>query len=143
MKKIVLLVILFQIVSASALYAQHAVSSATWQILNLYSIKSVGNKYVINFPPEVKALENKIIELPGYMVPIKAGKTHQEFLLSVLPVQQCAFCGQGDYPPMVLIVVQKPVYYTDKAVIVKGKLVLNQLGTTAPEYSLINANINQ
>jgi hypothetical protein len=140
MKKIVIL-FLFQLGFTTALHAQHAVNSATWQLLNTFSIKTQNNKYVLYFPPDLKALGNKIIELPGYMVPIRVGKQHKEFMLSVLPVQQCAFCGSGDYPPMVLVKVDKPVPYTDNVMTVKGKLILNELGGSEPEFSLFNASI--
>ncbi len=140
MKKFIILLLL-QIGLVTALYAQHAVNSATWQLLNTFSIKSQNNKYVLYFPPDLKALGNKIIELPGYMVPLKVGKLHKEFMLSVLPVQQCAFCGSGDYPPMVLVKADKPIAYTDNVMTVKGKLILNELGGSDPEFSLINAAV--
>jgi hypothetical protein len=142
MKRIIVLLI-FQICLTCALYAQHAVSSTTWQLLNTFSVKTQNNKYVLYFPPELKALDNKVVQLPGYMVPIKVGKEHKEFMLSVLPVEQCAFCGSGDYPPMVLINMQKPVPYKDKVVIVKGNLMLNKSGANTPEFTIINANIEQ
>lgn len=140
MKKIIIL-FLFQLGFTTALHAQHAVNSATWQLLNTFSIKTQNNKYVLYFPPDLKALGNKVIELPGYMVPIKVSKQHKEFMLSVLPVQQCAFCGSGDYPPMVLVKVDKPAPYTDNVMTVKGKLILNELGGSEPEFSLFNAFI--
>ncbi len=140
MKKFILLLLL-QSGLTTASYAQHAVNSATWQLLNTFSIKSQNNKYVLYFPPDLKALGNKVIELPGYMVPLKVGKLHKEFMLSVLPVQQCAFCGSGDYPPMVLVKTDKPIAYTENVMTVKGKLILNELGGSDPEFSVINAAI--
>ncbi len=140
MKKLMLLLLL-QFGLTTTLYAQHAVNSATWQLLNTFSIKTQNNKYVLYFPPDLKALGNKVIELPGYMVPLKVGKLHKEFMFSVLPVQQCAFCGSGDYPPMVLVITDKPIPYTDHVVTIKGKLILNELGGSDPEFSLVNAAI--
>jgi hypothetical protein len=135
-------VMLFLLGLNAAVRAQHVATSATWEVLNTFSLKSVNNKYILFFPPAVTALENKAVQLPGYIVPIKVGKEHKEFMLSVLPVEQCAFCGSGNYPPMILVKMQKPIPYTDRVVNIKGRLQLNKLGDNAPEYSLIDANSN-
>ena len=126
---------------ATTAYAQQAVNSANWEILNSFSLKLQNNKYVIFYPPQLKALDNKVIELSGYMIPIKVGKNHKEFLLSVLPVEQCAFCGSGQYAPMVIIKAAKPVSYTDQVICMKGTFMLNDLGNTQHEYAMINAVI--
>lgn len=142
MKKLLLLIAI-QIAFAAAVHAQHAVSSATWQILNTYTVVAQKDKLVTFYPPPLKALDNKVIDLPGYIVPIKVGKDQKEFMLSVLPVEQCAFCGSGDYPPMVLVKLTKAVAYATSLVFVKGKLVLNYANDNQPEYTLIDASLTK
>lgn len=141
MKRIIIITLILLGFNAT-IRAQHVATSTIWDVLNTFSLKTVNNKYVLFFPPEVTALENKTVQLPGYIVPIKVGKEHREFMLSVLPVEQCAFCGSGNYPPMILVKMQKPIPYTDHVVNIKGRLLLNKTGDNAPEYSLIEANTN-
>ncbi|MFD2547165.1 hypothetical protein [Sphingobacterium suaedae] len=69
----------------------------------LYKVeKSKGQtKYIPYFPPALKALEGKHVTIRGYMVPLTTGRKHNRFLLSVLPIFQCMFCGQDGIPAMV------------------------------------------
>ena len=142
MRKRMLLITVISLLCITA-HAQHAVSSLNWQIIGTFTYKLQNNKYIISFPPPLKALDNKIIELPGYMIPTKVGKEHKEFMFSVLPVQQCAFCGSGDYPPMILVNTVKPVPYAENVMTLKGKFILNTTGNNQPEFSLINAAVVQ
>jgi hypothetical protein len=48
---------------------------------------------VPNFPTQLKALNNKLVELPEYYIPVKAESSSQEFMLAVVPYDQCAYCG--------------------------------------------------
>ncbi|MBS7567074.1 hypothetical protein KHS38_21900 [Mucilaginibacter sp. Bleaf8] len=139
--KLKLSLVAYLLFFASLTFAQHAVTSANWEILNTYSYQMQNNKSVVIYPPALKAIDNKVIELSGYLIPIKVGREHKEFLLSVLPVEQCAFCGSGKYPPMVLVKMMQPVPYSEHIIFVKGKFQLNDLGNTQHEYAMINAVI--
>lgn len=112
-----------------------------WDKINLteYRLDAKKNTYAY-FPQELASLNNKVIELPGYMLPIKAGLTHFNFMLSVLPVLQCQFCGQGDVPPMIEVQLLKGLPYSEKPIVIKGTLVLNSTDKSKPEISVIKAS---
>ncbi|TYR32159.1 hypothetical protein FXV77_20070 [Sphingobacterium phlebotomi] len=84
--------------------------------------------YTPHFPAPLAALDGKTVELQGYMIPIKSGFRHNTFMLSVLPIQQCMFCGQNGIPAMVEITLSngKKERMSDRPVTIKGKTVLNR-----------------
>jgi hypothetical protein len=117
-----------------------ALMTSTWDLLDMKSYKpSASGIYMVYFPPELKALNKKVVELPGYMIPIKSGLTHPVFMLSVLPVLQCQFCGQANIPSMVEVHVAKPALYSENPIRVKGTLVLNDVNDSQSEFILTNA----
>lgn len=114
----------------------------TWEILALKTYKqNKDGRYVPYFPPKLKGLEKKTIELPGYIIPTKAGIKHDVFALSVLPVAQCQFCGEGDIPSFVQVNMAKAINFTDKPIKVRGTLQLNDQDYNKLELILNNAEL--
>lgn len=104
--------------------------NSTWEAIDklMYKVTTQGNKkiYTPTFPAPLKALENKIVELPGYIVPLNSGRNHSTFMLSVLPVMQCQFCGTNGIPPMVEIFMKKgTIKFTEEPIKLKGKMKFN------------------
>ncbi len=105
--------------------------NSTWETINklMYKVTYKDNKtvYTPHFPDELKAIDQKTVTLPGYLVPISGGRDHETFMLSVLPVMQCMFCGQGDIPPMVEIFMKKgkKVRFTEEPIKITGTVRLN------------------
>jgi Protein of unknown function (DUF3299). len=103
----------------------------TWETINklMYKVTHKDNQtvYTPHFPDELKAIDNKTVTLPGYLVPMNGGRDHETFMLSVLPIMQCMFCGQGDVPPMVEIFMKKgeKVRFTEEPIKIKGRVRLN------------------
>ena len=91
------------------------------------------------FTKETKALANKIISLPGYMVPFENGMRGSHFMLSSLPLNACFFCGVGGPETIVEVFLLKPITYTDKPVEIKGKLFLNNSNPDKMIYILETA----
>src|SRR5690606_9481269 len=60
--------------------------NSTWEAIDkmMYRVTTEGNKkvYTAHYPPELKKLEHKIVELPGYLVPLTSGRNHSTFMLS-------------------------------------------------------------
>ena len=141
MKLVFALMLLCFALHVKAQPPQHvALMTNTWDLLDMKSYKpNASGIYVAYFPPELKALNKKVVELPGYMIPIKSGLTHPVFMLSVLPVLQCQFCGQANIPSMVEVHVTKPALYSENPVKVKGILVLNDVNDSQSEFILTNA----
>lgn len=73
--------------------------------LMMYKVTKTNGKtiYTPYFPPKLQQLNGKRVQLKGYMIPIKSGMRHNSFLLSVLPLHQCMFCGQDGIPAMVQV----------------------------------------
>jgi hypothetical protein len=122
---------------------QHvALMNDTWSLLDLKTYKpNARGVYVAYFPPELKVMNKKPVELPGYMIPVKAGFVHPVFMLSVLPVLQCQFCGQANIPSMVEVHMTKAAIYSENPVKVKGILMLNDVDDSQSEFILTNAVI--
>ncbi len=103
----------------------------TWETINklMYKVTHKDNQtvYTPHFPDELKAIDKKVVTLPGYLVPVSGGRDHETFMLSVLPIMQCMFCGQGDVPPMVEIFMKKgkKVRFTEEPIKIKGTVRLN------------------
>lgn len=103
----------------------------TWEAIDkmMYKVTTQGNKkiYTPEYPPVLKALENKQVDLPGYMVPLKSGRNHNTFMISVLPLAQCQFCGTNGIPPMVEIIMKNgtTVKFSDEPIKLRGKMVFN------------------
>ncbi|MGF7079674.1 hypothetical protein [Mucilaginibacter sp. UYCu711] len=116
---------------------------SNWDILAMMSYKkNSSGTLVAHFPAPLKALDNKSVELSGYMVPIVAGFVHPVFMLSVLPVLQCQYCGQSDIPSMVEVHMAKPAPYSENPVKVKGVLHLNSTDIAHSEFILNNAVVS-
>lgn len=104
--------------------------NSTWEAIDqmMYKVTTENNKkvYTPYYPSDLKELENKVVDLPGYLVPLNSGRNHKTFMLSVLPVMQCAFCGSNGIPPMVEIFMKgESVKFTEEPIKVKGKMVFN------------------
>ena len=76
--------------------------TATWNLIGLKYDKQVKPLvWQTIFPPALKAINNKVIELPGYIIPTKVGNSFTEFMFSIVPIASCPYCGTGDIPSMV------------------------------------------
>ncbi len=95
----------------------------TWEAIDKMAYKV----YTPFYPKELKALENKIVELPGYMVPLHSGRNHKNFMMSVLPVMQCQFCGSNGIPPMVEVTLKgSAIKFSEDPIKLKGKMIFTK-----------------
>ncbi|HIY75883.1 MAG TPA: hypothetical protein H9825_06465 [Candidatus Sphingobacterium stercorigallinarum] len=121
--------------------------NSTWEAIDkmMYKVTTEGNKkvYTPAYPEPLKKLENTVVELPGYMVPLKSGRHHDTYMLSVLPITQCQFCGTNGIPPMVEIFMKKgTVKFTDEPIKIKGKMVFNPEPLKGnAEIQIVNAEL--
>lgn len=91
------------------------------------------------FTKEVKELANKIVVLPGYMVPFENGMKGNHFILSSLPLNACFFCGVGGPETVIEVYLKTPVTYTDRPIEIRGKLILNDKDPDRMVYLLEEA----
>ena len=93
------------------------------------------------FSEAVKSLRNKIIILPGYMVPLENETTASTIMLSSLPLNACFFCGVGGPETVVEVHLKTKTRYIEKPVEVRGTLRLNDQDPDQMIYVLENAEV--
>lgn len=112
----------------------------TWRLVaQKRYVKNAQFKMVPAFPEKLQEKENSFIELRGYVIPLKAEMEYTNFMLAVVPYDQCPYCGQGDIPSMIEVICPKGISPTDKPVKIRGKLVLNKTGDKRSEIFLTEA----
>ncbi len=77
------------------------------------------------FSKEVKALENQVIEIKGYIIPVEGYKNHKEFVFSAFPYNMCFFCGGAGPETVMEVEASEAVKYTAEPVTLRGKLKTN------------------
>ena len=95
------------------------------------------------FPPELKALEGKQVELTGFYIPLEISDSKM-VILSKYPMAECFFCG-GSGPESVAVVYlrEKPGkrMKMDDIIRVSGKLVLNEHDVDELNFIIKDAKI--
>lgn len=121
--------------------------NSVWETFDMlmYKVTKESGKtvYTPHFPPQLAAMNGKTVTLQGYVIPMKAGFRHNRFLLSVLPIDQCMFCGNNGIPAMVEVTLSegKKIRASEKPVEIKGKTVLNGKDRSRVEIWIDNASI--
>ncbi|TAF44506.1 MAG: hypothetical protein EAZ64_06410 [Sphingobacteriales bacterium] len=137
------LILVFSVLYVQKTFAQaphKTITNKYWEILNTRTIKkNAEGQYMPYFPPSLMAYNKTKIQLNGYMVPTNVGATHKVFLLSVLPVMQCQFCGTGDIPEMVEVYMSTPIKFNTKPINLEGTLIINDLDNDTATFKLANA----
>ena len=88
------------------------------------------------FADAVKALNNKEIEVKGYIIPVEGYQSHTEFIFSAFPYNMCFFCGGAGPETIMEVYTKEEIDYTAEAVIVKGVLKLNDSDINRLIYAL-------
>lgn len=127
--------------------AQHKLTdqmdSFNWGIIGMVRFRQVSPTEIYPVYDEtVMRFANRPFELEGYMIPLKGGRKQNKFLLSTLPINQCAFCGKNGNPIMILVEMNDPTDFTFKTVRVKGTLKLDNKNVAVDiPVSLTNASL--
>jgi hypothetical protein len=119
----------------------------TWKILSDVTFYEKYNKeydFNVLYPkwgPKVKAIENKIVEIEGYAIPVEELGA-DILVLSALPYSQCFFCG-GAGPESVMDIKSKKKLKVkvDKKLKFRGKLKLNENDLSQLNYILVDAEL--
>lgn len=95
------------------------------------------------FTKEIKALEGKMIELEGFIIPQDIAATSdvatddgQRFMFSAFPIASCFFCGGAGAESVVDAMPKEPIPYTKMRIKIKGKLRLNRTDYLKLPYML-------
>jgi hypothetical protein len=136
----VLLILLISFTAGAQVTVHTDMRTANWNLIGLKYDKQVKPLvWQAIFPPALKAINNKIIELPGYIIPTKVGNSFTEFMFSIVPVASCPYCGSGDIPSMIEVKTLKPVTWTEEPITIKGKFVINDSGDSRSTFFLLDA----
>ncbi len=146
MKKLLLPLLLVGCLSAAAQKTVYkGFPSLVWP--KLYNISFVTESDNLGefdkpvFTDEVRALANKQIILPGYMVPLENGMKSNLIMFSSLPLNACFFCGVGGPETVAELHLKKESPYIESPVEVKGILRLNDKDPDKMIYVLEDAEI--
>jgi len=141
-KILTIALLLFAFIAQAQVKVHKDMRTANWNLIGMRYEKQVERlKWVSIFPPELMALNNKTIELPGYIYPTKVGSKFSEFLLSIVPIESCPYCGTGDIPSMVEVKMTTPLPFTEKPIKIRGKFVINNSGDDRSEFFLLDSKI--
>ena len=91
-----------------------------WSMLTEVKTKSVKNRLLPVFTPQVQALNDKPQRIQGFMMPLEPGERQRHFLLSSVPMS-CSFCTPGGPESMVEVKARNPVKYTLEPVVIEGR----------------------
>lgn len=146
MKQIILMLLVF---SSSALCAQKSVyqgfPSLVWpKLYNITFVQQRDDRGEFDkpvFTDAVKALHNKRITLPGYMVPLENTTSSAKIMLSSLPLNACFFCGVGGPETAVEVRLRSKTSYIEKPIEVSGILKLNDRDPDQMLYVLEDAEV--
>ena len=119
-----------------------------WEQLSKVESRSVYNAELgfvnvdIVIPDEIKALDGKLIEVAGYIIPLTGQVGQNNFMFSRYPKNQCFFCGAaGPESAMeVFMSGRNTVPYTSDRVRLKGRLEINEDDISGLIYSLTAAS---
>ena len=91
-----------------------------WSMLTEVKTKSVKNRLLPVFTPQVQALNDKPQRIQGFMMPLEPGERQRHFLLSSVPMS-CSFCTPGGPESIVEVKARTPVKYTLEPVVIEGR----------------------
>ncbi|HEY3430549.1 MAG TPA: DUF3299 domain-containing protein [Cyclobacteriaceae bacterium] len=124
-----ILISFFSITGSLAQTKYNGLPSLIWP--KLYNVQYVKTKDNLGeydkpvFSKEAKALDGKVVTLPGYMIPFENGIKGTTFILSSLPINACFFCGVGGPESVIEVNMKQPVSFNEKPIEIKGILRLN------------------
>lgn len=139
-------ILLFGLLFCAAVMQLPAQQTITWDQLTdvkfskVFSAEQGIELLEADFGPSVKALDQKVIIIKGYMIPLDPLGT--QYVLSRNPMASCFFCG-GAGPESVAELRLHPKsirrYATDEIITFKGTLTLNEKNTSSLNYVILNA----
>ena len=110
----------------------------SWKLLSQVELIKQKDRYVPQFAKDVAALDQKEVQVQGFMMPLQVGDKQSHFVLTAMP-QSCSFCLPGGPESMVEVKSKMPVKYTFEPVILTGKLAILKDDPTGVFYRLTDA----
>lgn len=138
--RLIMLSLLFLVYKHAEAQIHTELSTPSWKLIALrYDTQVRPLQFEVVFPDALKAIHNRVIELPGYIIPTKVGNSFSTFMLSIVPIESCPFCGSGDIPSMVEVKMIKPISWTNTPIKIRGRFFINDSGDKRSEFFLLDA----
>ena len=93
----------------------------SWKLLGQVKTSQVGQRFLPDFAPDVRKLDQQDVKLQGYMMPIAAGEKHNHFLLTMRPAD-CPFCLSVGPEYIVEVKAKASIKHTYEPVVLAGRL---------------------
>ena len=109
-----------------------------WSTLAEVSVKFQKPKILTTYSPAVLKLNATKVKVEGYMTPLEAGTRHRHFLLVSVP-PTCPFCVPGGAESMIEVRADKPIEYTQQAMVIEGRFQVLKDDPTGLYYRMSGA----
>jgi hypothetical protein len=135
------------LLAAGATLSAQSSDTNLWKILGNITYKKeydelLGFKVDVPvFAAEVRALEGKVVELKGYIVPVEGFKSHKEFVFSAFPYNMCFFCGGAGPETVMEVKASEGIKFTTEPIVIRGVLGLNDSDVNHLMYQLTDAEL--
>lgn len=92
----------------------------SWSLLVKTSIRKTNGRLGPYFPDEVRALNDKLAKVQGFMIPLETSDVHQRFLISAFS-PSCPFCLTSGPETMIEVKLRAPVKYSFDPMVFEGR----------------------
>jgi len=110
----------------------------SWKTFSQVELVKQKDRYVPQFAKDVAALDQKLVKVQGFMMPLQTGDQQTHFVLTAMP-QTCSFCMPGGPESMVEVKSKIAVKYTFEPVVLTGRLAILKDDPTGVFYRLTDA----
>jgi len=112
--------------------------AVSWKILGQVEPIKRGGKIVLEFSNEILALDEKLVRIYGFMMPLDMTEQQKHFLLSAVP-PSCPFCMPAGPEAIVEVMSKRPVRYAFKPIVMAGKLSVLTNDRSGMLYRILDA----
>jgi len=110
----------------------------SWKTFSQVELVKQKDRYVPQFAKDVAVLDQKLVKVQGFMMPLQTGDQQTHFVLTAMP-QTCSFCMPGGPESMVEVKSKTAVKYTFEPVVLTGRLAILKDDPTGVFYRLTDA----
>jgi uncharacterized protein len=112
----------------------------SWKTLAQVEPVKQGATMGLQFSKAILALDKKVVQVQGFMMPLDMGDKQRHFLVSAVP-PSCPFCMPAGPEAIVEVLSKKPIAYGYEPVIVSGRLALLQGDPAGMLYRMTDAEM--
>jgi hypothetical protein len=110
----------------------------SWKTLSQVEPRKEGDRIVPKFSSEILRLDNQVVRVQGFILPLDLGDHQHHFLLSAVP-PHCPFCLPAGPDAIVEVVAKQGVEYSFEPVILEGKFAVLKNSPEGLLYRLAEA----